>query len=134
MNNCVVRAIMSGVMGAGLGVVFGIFTAGMEGGSGPMAPLPNEEPKKARVVLKEMVQSARSKSASYAKGFGAVGLVFAGSECVIETYRAKHDAYNSAYAGCFSGGFLARSGGPKVMCFGCASFAAFSVLIDRFME
>lgn len=134
MNNCFVRAVMSGVMGAGLGVVFGLFTAGMEGGTGPMAPMPNEEPKKAREVFREMVRSARSKSVSYAKGFGAVGLLFAGSECVIETYRAKHDMYNSAYAGCFSGGFLARSGGPKVMSFGCASFAAFSVLIDRFME
>lgn len=134
MNNCFVRAVMSGVMGAGLGVAFGLFTAGMEGGSGPMAPMPNEEPKKAREVFRGMVKSAKSNSVSYAKGFGAVGLLFAGSECVIETYRAKHDMYNSAYAGCFTGGFLAKSGGPKVMCFGCASFAAFSVVIDRFLE
>ena len=51
---------------------------------------------------------------SYAKGFGAVGALFAGSECVIEKQRAKHDIYNSVYAGCFSGGVLARSGGPQV--------------------
>ena len=36
---------------------------------------------------------------SYAKGFGAMGALFAGSECVIEKARAKHDMYNSIYAG-----------------------------------
>lgn len=36
---------------------------------------------------------------SYAKGFGAMGALFAGSECVIEKTRAKHDMYNSIYAG-----------------------------------
>ncbi len=37
-------------------------------------------------------------------------------------------------AGCFAGGALAYSAGPKGMCIGCASFAAFSYMIDRFME
>ena len=57
---------------------------------------------------------ARNGCRSYSKGFGAVGALFAGSECVIEKQRAKHDIYNSVYAGCFSGGVLARSGGPQV--------------------
>ena len=70
---------------------------------------------------------------SYAKGFGAMGALFAGSECVIEKMRARHDMYNSIYAGCTTGALLAHSGGPKAMCIGCASFAAFSALIDRFM-
>lgn len=124
-----------------------------------------------------------------------MGALFAGSECVIEKARARHDAYNSVYAGqfasyinsqfnernwalwfsffpgvvpiqqsimqnmacccmcfvkagdilslmpeptvltgCFAGGALAYSAGPKGMCLGCASFAAFSYMIDRFME
>lgn len=71
---------------------------------------------------------------SYAKGFGAMGALFAGSECVIEKMRAKHDIYNSVYAGCSAGAILAHSGGPKAMCIGCASFAAFSALIDKFMD
>ena len=115
---------------------------------------------------------------SYAKGFAAMGALFAGTECLIggctagcgqgpqrlpvpcepsshsspppsshatnppwhpppldqrpESYRAKHDARNSVYAGCATGAILAHSGGPKAMCIGCASFAAFSALIDRF--
>ena len=69
---------------------------------------------------------------SYAKGFAAMGALFAGTECVIESYRAKHDGRNSIYAGCATGAILAHSGGPKAMCIGCASFAAFSAAIDRF--
>ena len=42
---------------------------------------------------------------SYAKGFGAMGALFAGSECVIEKTRAKHDMYNSIYAGKWIEGF-----------------------------
>lgn len=92
------------------------------------------EKKTAKEVMKEMAKSTASRSKSYAKGFGAMGALFAGSECVIEKYRAKHDAYNSIYAGCTTGAILAHKAGPKAMCIGCASFAAFSALIDRFME
>jgi import inner membrane translocase subunit TIM22 len=59
--------------------------------------------------------------------------MFAGSECVIEKFRAKHDIYNSVYAGCATGAVLAKGGGPKAMCIGCGTFAAFSALIDKFM-
>lgn len=62
-----------------------------------------------------------------------MGALFAGSECVIEKMRAKHDVYNSVYAGCVTGGTIAHSGGAKAMCVGCVSFAAFSAVIDRFM-
>lgn len=48
--------------------------------------------------------------------------------------RAKHDIYNSVYAGCAAGAVLAHSAGPKGMCLGCASFAAFSAVIDKIME
>lgn len=92
------------------------------------------ETRTTRQVFKEMVKSTVSRSKSYAKGFGAMGALFAGSECLIEKSRAKHDSYNSVYAGCATGAILAHSGGPKAMCIGCASFAAFSALIDRFLE
>lgn len=62
-----------------------------------------------------------------------MGALFAGSECVVEKMRAKHDMYNSVYAGCATGAVLAHSGGPKAMCIGCATFAAFSAAIDKFM-
>ena len=61
---------------------------------------------------------------SYAKGFGFMGAVFAGSECVIEKGRAQHDIYNSVYAGCATGGALAYRAGPRAMCAGCATFCS----------
>ena len=63
-----------------------------------------------------------------------MGALFAGTECVIEKARGKHDGYNTVYAGCATGAILAHSGGPKAMCVGCATFATFSALIDRFMS
>lgn len=71
---------------------------------------------------------------SYAKGFGAMGFMFAGSECVIEKVRAKHDIYNSVGAGCAAGAALAHSTGPRGMAAGCLTFAAFSAFIDKIME
>ncbi len=68
------------------------------------------------------------------KGFTVVGGLFTASECVVEKYRAKHDIYNVAYAGCATGAILAYNAGPKAMCAGCAGFAAFSTAIEKFME
>ena len=48
--------------------------------------------------------------------------------------RAKHDIYNVVYAGCAAGGVLASSAGPKAMCAGCVTFAAFSAFIDKMMD
>ena len=84
--------------------------------------------------LRNYVRHRLSKSWSYAKGFAAFGALYSGSECVIEQTRAKHDIYNSAYAGCFTGGVMARSGGKEGMAMGCATMAALSVCMDRFMD
>ncbi|KAK0494849.1 Tim17/Tim22/Tim23/Pmp24 family-domain-containing protein [Armillaria luteobubalina] len=66
------------------------------------------------------------------KGFGKVGMLFAGVECVIESYRAKNDIYNSLSTGMLVGGFLARNSGPKAAFGGGVAFAAFSAAIDVF--
>ncbi len=84
------------------------------------------------------------------KGFGKVGMLFAGVECVIESVRscycfllvhccdkffstrAKNDIYNSLSTGMLVGGFLARNSGPKAAFGGGVAFAAFSAAIDIF--
>ena len=55
-------------------------------------------------------------------------------EVMCAQMRAKHDIYNALYAGCAAGGVLASSGGPKAMCAGCVTFAAFSAFIDRMLD
>jgi hypothetical protein len=72
------------------------------------------------------------------KAFASIGGVYATTECAIETvsqhlsaavcsavrthiappvkqYRAKSDINNSLYAGCLTGGYLARSGVPLAL-------------------
>jgi import inner membrane translocase subunit TIM22 len=146
MNNCAVRTGLSCVMGAGLGVVFGVFMGtmdaaggGLDGGVGA-APAPTAPgatpppPATARQTALAMARSVGSRSASYAKGFAAMGALFAGAECVVEKARARHDAWNAVYAGCAAGGALASPAGAKAAAVGCASFAAFSAFIDRMMD
>ncbi|KAK9824300.1 hypothetical protein WJX72_009265 [[Myrmecia] bisecta] len=135
MNNCAVRTGLSGVMGMGLGVLFGILMGSMDGaGVGMDGNLATQEKQTVRQVARQMFTTARSRSWTYAKGFGAMGALFAGSECVVEKMRAKHDIWNSVYAGCATGGVLGASAGPKAACVGCVTFAAFSAFIDKIMD
>lgn len=139
MEACPTKAVIAGTMGFGLGGLFGLFmasmrydtplSAGMPGGVGTQI---KEIPMRQQIAMgfKDMGRS----SWSSAKNFGYIGAIFAGSECVVEGFRAKNDLYNGVAAGCFTGGFLARNGGPQAAAIGCAGFAAFSAAIDAYMR
>lgn len=71
---------------------------------------------------------------SSAKNFGFIGGVFSGTECCIESLRAKNDIWNGVAAGCLTGGGLAVKAGPQAALIGCAGFAAFSAAIDVYMR
>lgn len=138
MESCPSKLAIAGVMGFGLGGMFGIFmssmrydtplSAGLPGGVGTISDLPVRE--QLRLGFKDMGRSAYSS----AKNFGYIGALFAGSECAIEGFRAKNDLVNGAAAGCFTGAFLARGAGPQAAAIGCAGFAAFSTAIDSYMR
>lgn len=138
MESCPSKLVIAGVMGAGLGGLFGLFTAsmrydtpmssGLPGGVGTVSDLPVRE--QLRAGFKDMGRTMYSSG----KNFGYIGAVFAGSECVIEGFRAKNDLYNGVGAGCFTGAFLARNAGPQAAAIGCAGFAAFSAAIDAYMR
>lgn len=138
MESCPSKLAIAGVMGFGLGGMFGVFMAsmrydtplssGLPGGVGTVSDLPVRE--QLRIGFKDMGRSAFSS----AKNFGYIGALFAGSECVIEGFRAKNDLYNGAAAGCFTGAFLAKNAGPQAAAVGCAGFAAFSTAIDMYMR
>ena len=138
MESCPSKLVISGVMGFGLGGMFGIFmssmrydtplSAGLPGGVGTTSTLSTRE--QLRAGFKDMGRSAYSS----AKNFGYIGAIYAGSECAIEGFRAKNDLVNGASAGCFTGAFLAKGAGPQAMAIGCAGFAAFSTAIDTYMR
>ncbi|KAI9331716.1 mitochondrial inner membrane translocase subunit Tim17/Tim22/Tim23/peroxisomal protein PMP24 [Obelidium mucronatum] len=87
-----------------------------------------------RDQIKHTFKDMGARSYSSAKNFAIVGGIFAGSECVIETFRAKNDMVNGISAGCFTGAVLAAKAGPAAMATGCAGFAAFSAAIDYWMR
>ncbi len=139
MEACPTKLAIAGVMGFGLGGMFGIFmssmrydtplSAGLPGGVGTtLTDMPVRE--QLRHGFKDMGRSAYSS----AKNFGYIGAVFAGTECAIEGFRAKNDMANGVGAGCLTGAFLARAAGPQSMAVGCAGFAAFSAAIDYYMR
>ncbi|KAI1814770.1 Tim17/Tim22/Tim23/Pmp24 family-domain-containing protein [Poronia punctata] len=142
MESCFGKSAISGVMGFGMGGLFGMFmasmaydtpyhTPGTAGGPSTAKPI-GELPWKQQ--LKVGFKDMGSRSYSTAKNFGKVGLLFSGIECGIEGFRAKNDLANGVAAGCLTGGLLARNGGPTAVAGGCAAFAAFSAAIDTYMR
>ena len=122
MESCPVKSGIAGGMGFGMGAIFGLFMSSLD--------IQSTEHQIYQKPFKEQMkfglQDMGKRSYSTAKNFAVVGAIYAGTECCIEGYRAKHDMTNSVAAGCVTGAILARKGGPKAAAFGCAGFAAFS--------
>ncbi|KAJ0978359.1 hypothetical protein J5N97_013833 [Dioscorea zingiberensis] len=126
-NNCAVRSVVSGVLGGGLGVFMGLFLGALDN------PITQMEMSAKQQFIYTAKQMGR-RSYSSAKTFAVMGLIFSAAECVVEKARAKHDTTNTLVAGCVTGGSLSAKGGPRAACAGCAGFAAFSVLIEKFLD
>lgn len=126
-NNCAVRSVASGVMGGGLGLMMGMFLGALDN------PIMQKEMTGRQQFMYTMRQMGQ-RSWSSAKAFAVMGLIFSAAECVVEKARAKHDTTNTVVAGCVTGGTMSAKGGPKAACAGCAGFAAFSVLIEKFLD
>ncbi|KAL4080030.1 Tim17/Tim22/Tim23/Pmp24 family-domain-containing protein [Scleroderma yunnanense] len=119
MESCVAKTVMAGVGGLGIGAFFSLMSASFAYEDPYLrqqtqAGMSNTQ--KAREVFKEMGRGMWRTG----KGFGKVGALFAGIECVIEAailtpvqYRAKNDIVNPVAAGFVAGGILARHSGPR---------------------
>ncbi|KAK7506040.1 hypothetical protein BaRGS_00002762 [Batillaria attramentaria] len=124
-ESCAFKSGMSCVLGFALGGVFGLFTAGVD----PMSTMTTETPT-TRMVLQEM----KNRSLSYGKNFALVGFMFAGTECLLESYRGKSDLANGTLSGGIVGGIIGFRAGLKPGLIGAAGFAAFSTVIDYFLR
>jgi len=133
MESCAAKTAIAGVGGLGIGAFFSLMSASFAYEdpylrSQSQAAL--SQTQKAREIFKEMGKGMWRSG----KGFGKVGALFAGIECVIEGYRAKNDMVNPVAAGFVAGGILARNSGPKAVLGGGLAFAAFSAAIDLFLR
>ncbi|KAK4327345.1 hypothetical protein Pmani_002176 [Petrolisthes manimaculis] len=117
---------MSLVAGFVLGGGIGLFAASVT----PTIPTADKPQQSAREVLRELKVS----TLSYGKNFAAIGFMFSGVECAIESYRGKTDWKNGTYAGGITGGILGLRAGVKAGVFGAIGFAAFSSVIDYYMR
>ncbi|OQO15242.1 Mitochondrial import inner membrane translocase subunit tim22 [Cryoendolithus antarcticus] len=137
MESCPGKTVIAGGMGFALGGVFGLFMSSMRYDT-PMSTASSMNPALTSLPIRQQLAAGfkdmGKASYSSARNFGYIGAVFAGTECAIEGFRAKNDLYNGVAAGCLTGGFLAKGGGPQAMAIGCAGFAAFSAAIDAYMR
>jgi len=129
MESCAAKTVLAGTMGFGIGAFFSLMSASFAYED----PILRQQTQagmnttqKASQIFKEMGKGMWTSG----KGFGKVGALFAGIECVIEGYRAKNDIWNSVSSGFIAGGVLARNSGPKAVVGGGLAFAAFSAAID----
>ncbi|XP_046572768.1 mitochondrial import inner membrane translocase subunit Tim22-like [Haliotis rubra] len=124
-ESCTFKSVASCVIGFGVGAAFGLFTAGVD----PMSTISTETPT-TRMVLKEM----KLRSISYGKNFAVVGCMFAGTECLLESYRGKSELINGTLSGGIVGGVLGLRAGLKAGLLGAAGFALFSTAIDYYFR
>ncbi|KAI0767081.1 Tim17-domain-containing protein [Fomes fomentarius] len=129
MESCVAKTVIAGVGGFAIGGFFSLMSSSFAY-EDPLLRQNLSTQQKAREIFKEMGRGMWRSG----KGFGKVGALFAGIECVIESYRARNDMVNPIAAGFVAGGVLARNAGPKAAFGGGVAFAAFSAVIDLFLR
>ncbi|XP_065830632.1 mitochondrial import inner membrane translocase subunit Tim22-like [Oscarella lobularis] len=129
MESCMFKTGISSVIGYGLGVVLGLFTAGVESNvsMGPGNVIQEQ-------TVREVFRDLRQRGHSYGKNFAVVGAMFSCTECALETVRGKSDNWNSPMSGCITGGVLGLRAGVQAGMLGCAGFAAFSTVIDYYLR
>ena len=124
MESCPFRGAMSFVVGGALGGFLGLFS--FLGGRRPHHAV--------QMTTRETLMDMKNTIGSSAKNFAVVGLMFASTECLIESYRGKSDMNNAVYSGFVTGGLLGLRAGPMGAVYGGCGFAMFSLAIDYFMH
>jgi len=137
MESCVAKTVMAAGMGFGMGAFISLMSSSLayedpliRQQQQAVGAISTSTTAKAREIFTEMGRGMWKSG----KGFAKVTVLFAGTECVIESYRARNDIGNAVAAGFVAGGVLARNTGPRGALWGGLGFAAFSAAIDLFLR
>lgn len=125
-----------GVFGGGvMGLLMGVFLGALSDSQPPIQVAGNKDVPQApfKEQVRYTMRATAEKSMYWCRNFAFITGVFGGSECLVEKFRGKHDMWNPVASGCITGAALQAHAGPQAALFGCGGFAAFSIVIDKFM-
>jgi len=138
-ESCVFKSALNGVIGGGMGVLWGVFVTSMGSGVNSVGvnPLsPNWVDPTTMSTREQFRRTARdmyNSSKHSAKQFAMIGGLYTLVECSIEKTRGTHDLTNALAAGCATGAIIAGKQGPAAIALGCTGFMAFSYVMEQFM-
>mmetsp|Transcript_8830 Transcript_8830/g.19444 ORF Transcript_8830/g.19444 Transcript_8830/m.19444 type:complete len:243 (-) Transcript_8830:463-1191(-) len=114
-ESCGVKSAIGVVMGSGMGMVMGVFLSAMSDTRPPVTIVNGREvptsPMKEQ--MKQSMRSTREKSLYWARNFAFISGLFAGTECIVEKARGKHDVWNQVLGGCATGAAMQAKSGPQ---------------------
>ncbi|KAL3099243.1 hypothetical protein niasHT_030383 [Heterodera trifolii] len=84
MENCAFKSVVACALGAGIGVLFGLFTVSVD----PSYAI-SKDPTKPVSVLRETWTEMKTRVGRYSRNFASIGLLFAGTECAFWRRHAQ---------------------------------------------
>jgi len=130
MESCVVKGALSGVGGFAIGAFFSLMSSSFRY-EDPFGA-PNMQGMNNRQKAVEMFRDMGRGMWRSGRGWGAIGLLFSGSECIVEGYRGQHDVWNVVAGGFLAGAINSYRGGVKSGLLAGAGFAVFGAAVDKF--
>ncbi|UKJ88892.2 mitochondrial import inner membrane translocase subunit [Theileria orientalis] len=131
-ESCLLRATMIGVGSGVLGTLVGTFLFSINMSNTTVGV--DDKPLSVKQEFVKQYKSFVPYVKSTVKNFAKLGFMYSLFECLIQKKRANSDISNSVYAGCTTGAFLGLKNGPFATVGGCAGFAAFSYLMEKYQR
>uniref|UniRef100_A0A7S2P255 Mitochondrial import inner membrane translocase subunit TIM22 n=1 Tax=Leptocylindrus danicus TaxID=163516 RepID=A0A7S2P255_9STRA len=134
-ESCGIKSAIGLFGGAAMGLLMGVFLGAMSDMTPPVTVINGKEVPQAplKEQARTVMRATGEKCVYWSRNFAFITGVFAGSECLVEKARGKHDVWNQVLSGCVTGAAIQAKQGPQAAALGCGGFAAFSLVIDAVM-